>query len=229
MAGSSPRRTTRSARTFRHGLVRSAPERRPPLPTAGDVTDDNEEDSPVSDPETAQAEAASGQPGVPGWVLAVLGALLVCILAVGGFTLYLVSELEDQSTQAGTTAKTVKDTKAVLDLVAARQVKNEDIPAKVEQAVGETETLLNETQDAIDATNQAIAATNETLAKTNALLDQAEAAATKAQQSAARVQSNLDGLEQGQKQLATTLHQEIAKIQARLKNIENRLAKLGSK
>ena len=88
----------------------------------------------MSEPDTARAEATSGQPGVPGRVLALLGALLVCILAVGGFTLYLVSELEDQSTQAGATPKTVKETKAVLDLVVARQFKNEDVPAKVEQA-----------------------------------------------------------------------------------------------
>lgn len=182
----------------------------------------------MSDLDIAPAEAATGEPGVHGWVLAVLGALLVCILAVGGTTLYLVSGLEGQSTQAKATAKTVKETKALLDLVAARQLKSQDIAAKVEQAIGETKTLLNETQDAIDATNQAIAATNETLAKTNALLDEAEAAATKAQQSAAKVQSNLDGLEKGQKQLVTTLDQEIAKIQARLKNIQNRLAKLGS-
>jgi hypothetical protein len=74
-------------------------------------------------------------------------------------------------------------------VVAARQFKSKDVPAKVEAAAEGMQTLLTETQNAIDATNKAVAATNETLAETNALLDQAQAAATKAQQSGGRTVS----------------------------------------
>ena len=168
----------------------------------------------------------AGSKGVPTWVLVLLGVLFAATLAIGSVTLYLVSELENQTAQAQETAKAVTATKALLDIVAARQLKSQDVPAKVESAVAETTTLLNETQAAIDATNEAIAATNQTLDETNALIAQAEAAAAKAQQSAASLGSQLDGLEQGQQKLANKLNQELAKIRARLTNIENRLEQL---
>ena len=159
-----------------------------------------------------------------------LGVVLAAILAVVGVTLYLVAQIEDDTAQATETAKTVAATKAVLDLVAARQLKSQDIPGKVEDAVAGMTTLLNETQDALDATNKAIASTNQTLDQTNALLDQAEAAAAQAQQAAAalqsrfdevgqgeqaatKLQSRLDEVGQGQEALADKLNQELAKIQ----------------
>ena len=147
-------------------------------------------------------------------------------LGDGGVTLYLVTQIEDQNAQAEETAKTVTATKALLDLVAARQLKSQDVPAEVEAAVEETQTLLTETQDAIDATNKAMAETNQTLDETNALLDQAEAAAAKAQQSAAGLQSKVDTLQQGQQQFAATLNAELGKIKQRLASIETKLAQL---
>ena len=167
---------------------------------------------------------AAGEPkavharGVPAWVLVLLGVLLAATLALVGVTLYVVSQIEDDTAQATETAKTVAATKAVLDLVAVRQLKSQDIPEKVEAAVAGMTTLLNETQAALNATNEAIASTNQTLDQTNALLDQAnalldqaEAAATQAQQAAVELQSRLDEVGQGE--------QAGAKLQSRLDEV----------
>ena len=195
---------------------------------------------------------AAGEPkavharGVPAWVLVLLGVLLAAILALVGATLYVVSQIEDDTAQATETAKTVAATKVVLDLVAARQLKSQDIPEKVDAAVAGMTTLLNETQAALNATNEAIASTNQTLDQTNALLDQAEAAAATAQQAAAalqsrldevgqgeqagaKLQSRLDEVGQGQQALADRLNQQLARIQTRLTTIANRLEQLPSR
>ena len=189
---------------------------------------------------------AAGEPtavhtrGVPTWVLVLLGGLLAATLALVGVTLYFVSQIEDDTAQATETAKTVAATKALVDLVAARQLKSQDIPEKVEAAVAGMTTLLNETQAALNATNEAIASTNETLDQTNALLDQAEAAAAQAQQAAVelqsrldevgqgeqaatKLQSRLDEVGQGQQALANKLDQALVRIQTRLTTIANRL------
>jgi chromosome segregation ATPase len=167
--------------------------------------------------------------GLPGWALALFGLLLAAILVVGGATLYLVAQIDDRNAQVEQTAKTVKATKALVDVVAARQLERKDVPARVEAAAEELQTLLTETQKAIDATNEAVAATNQTLAATNALLDQAQAAATKAQQSTAKLQSRVDDLRQSQQELSHSLDQRLAKIESGLAAIETRLDTLGSR
>lgn len=179
---------------------------------------------------TPGAEAtAARQARAPSWVVVVLGILLGAILVLGLATLYLVAEVNDRSEEAAQTKKTVTATKALLDLVAARQLKSQDIPANVERAAEETKRLLAETQAAIDATNEAVAATNQTLDQTNALIAQAQAAAGSAQQSVARLQSRVEGLQRSQKQLGTTLEAELAKVQRRLTSIDDRLEALSSR
>ena len=175
------------------------------------------------DPTTLRTEGVASRAGTPSWVLILLGVLLVAILGIGGATLYLVSHLEDETADTKQTLKVARATNALLDLVAARQLKEKNIPAKVEEAVNETKTLLTETQDAITATNQAIAATNKTVNETNALLAQAESAAKKAQQAYANLQSGLEERKRGEQQLSDQLGQEMAKVQARLDAIEKRL------
>ena len=180
----------------------------------------------MSDTPAAGEPKAVNSRGVPAWVLVLLGVLLAAILALVGATLYVVSQIEDDTAQATETARTVAATKAVLDLVAARQLKSQDTPEKVEAAVAGMTTLLNETQAALTATNEAIASTNETLDQTNALLDQAEAVAIQAQQAAVELQSRLDEVGQGQQALADKLDQALARIQTRLTTIANRLEQL---
>jgi chromosome segregation ATPase len=165
-------------------------------------------------------------PDLAGWALVLFGVLLAAILAVGGATLYLVIQIDDRNAQVEQTAKTVRATKALVNVVAARQIESKDVPAKVAAAAKEVQGLLIETQDAIDATNEAVAATNETLAATNALLDQAETAAARAQQSSAKLQAQVDDLRQSQQQLSQSLDRQLAEIEARLAAIENRLEAL---
>jgi chromosome segregation ATPase len=173
--------------------------------------------------------------GFPGWVLVLFGGLLAGIFVVAGATLYLVNRIDDRNAQIEQTAKTAKATKTLLNIVAVRQFKSKDVPAKVEAAAEKTQALLTDTQDTIDATNKAIAATNQTLNatnqtldETNALLDQAKAAATHAQESTAKLQARLGNLQQSQQQLSQSLDQELAKIQASLAAIDTRLTALGS-
>jgi chromosome segregation ATPase len=182
--------------------------------------------SPQPDPSTS---------GLPGWVLVLFGVLLVGIFVVGGLTLYLITQIDDRNAQIEQTAKTARATKALLGVVAARQLESKDVPAKIEAAAEAVQTLLAETQVAIDATNKAVAATNQTLDETNqtldetnALLDQAQAAASKAQESTAKLQSRVDSLRQSQRQLSQSLDRGLGKIQARLAAIETRLEALGS-
>ena len=194
----------------------------------------------MSDVPAASEPTAVHTRGVPTWVLVLLGGLLAATLALVGVTLYFVSQIEDDTAQATETATTVAATKALVDLVAARQLKSQDVPGQVEDAVTGMKTLLNETQAALNATNEAIASTNETLDQTNALLDQAEAAAAQAQQAAVelqsrldevgqgeqaatKLQSRLDEVGQGQQALANKLDQALVRIQTRLTTIANRL------
>ncbi len=180
----------------------------------------------MSNADVSEQPRTQPRPGLPRWVVVVLGLLLAAILAIGAATLYLVAEIDDQQEQAGETAKTVTATKALLDRVAARQLKDQDIPARLEAAVEEMTRLITETEAAITATNEAIAETNQTLADTNALIDQAEAFVVTAQESAASLESQIDELEQGQQQLASRLNAQLARVQTRLADIQERLGRL---
>ena len=163
------------------------------------------------------------------WSAILIGVGLAATLVVSGATLYRVTQIQDKGAQVEKTAKTVTATRALLGVVAARQLKSKDVPAKVQNAVAQMNKLLSETQAAIDSTNATIAATNQTLDATNALIAQANTAVAKAQQSVASLQSRQNELKQGQQKLATSLDQALSKIEARLASIQTRLAELSPK
>ena len=135
----------------------------PPAANAGGVIElgpINVSEVQIVDPE--QPERSPGN-GVSGWILAALGLLLAILVAVCGVTLYRVSQIEDQNTQAKQTQEAVKATKALLKVMAARQISDQNVHAKVQAADNETKALLTETQQVLTETKQVLGQTKSTI------------------------------------------------------------------
>ena len=167
---------------------------------------------------------------LPRWAVVLLGASLAAILAIGGATLYGVSRLEDQATQTEQAVKVSKATKALLGLVAARQLRSADLPAQVEAAQQQAQAAITRAKDGMTklqgqmtelqgqvvATQDLLIETQDTM---NQLLTGAERAATTAQQSVATLRSDADSLRQNLGEFRATIKAELAEIRARLERL----------